>query len=166
MHTAQDNSTRAQPGHSQLQDIENLIHIVNLRGCLSTKLIPMEMFGTKSPVQLAEALQDYSVGYVASPKSTLLVVDTSIRLLESPAHTGFAFFVRLEASKWGLEALLSVFESAIFLSRWVLQLSQEERPDEGMHAALGLTYIGLIVFSKLQTLGTASKRGCHGVVVF
>jgi hypothetical protein len=85
-------------------------------------------------MQLAEALQDYSLKFAPSTNSILLVVDVSINILESPANTGFAFFVRLEASRWGFETVLSVFESAVFLSQWILKSSMEECHSEGTRA--------------------------------
>jgi hypothetical protein len=140
LHTTQDSSTSPNPDYDQLQDIESVIRIVNVRQYLSTSVNGPELFGTKDPMQLAEALQDYSLGVAASTNSILLVIDVSINILESPANTGFAFFVRLEASRWGLETVLLVFESAVFLSQWVLQLSTEDCPNEGTHVTIS-TYL-------------------------
>ncbi|KAH6612176.1 hypothetical protein C7974DRAFT_407170 [Boeremia exigua] len=143
-----------------LQDLESLVHIENMRMCLSTSGSSVGLFNTKDPVQLAETLQDYSLGSTVPMDSVLPIVDVSIGMLESPANTGFAFFVRLEASRWALETVLSVFESALFLSQWVLQISGEESLCEASRTLFERVQSAIaMAWSSLDDVGDVMTRG-------
>lgn len=118
-----------------MQNLANVIHLINVRKFSSMSTYDLKLFSTNDPVQLAEGLHDYSVDFSASLGSPLVAVEASINILEHPANTGFAFFVRLHACMWGLETVVLVFESALFLSKWIVYCSTAERPSEGSFAA-------------------------------
>ncbi|EXF77011.1 hypothetical protein CFIO01_08713 [Colletotrichum fioriniae PJ7] len=51
--------------------------------------------------------------------SLLQCIEHCLEFLEEPASTGLPHYVRQHASSWGMETVLWVFESAVFLSKWL-----------------------------------------------
>lgn len=92
----------------------------------------MRMLRTKDPEEIAAALQR-CIGPSRSPTESILrIINHCLEVLELPATSGVALFVRVEVSCWGLESLLSSFECVVLLSKWIYEFGTGCPPSEGM----------------------------------
>lgn len=90
-----------------------------------------EILSTTGASKLAELLHGELEQPWVVPNDLLCVVEDCVNMLEKPANTGIVFFVRHHASTWSLVSVISVFESAVLLSRWILRFAAETCSNQG-----------------------------------
>ncbi|KAH7013015.1 hypothetical protein EDB80DRAFT_680081 [Ilyonectria destructans] len=89
------------------------------------------------PKQVGAALKGCT-GVARSKQSFLQIMTQNVEILERPATTGVVFFVRAEVNFWGLESLLSSFECAVLISKWIFEFCDGDPPSEDLKVSLEL----------------------------
>lgn len=81
---------------------------------------PLDLNYAADPSQLVASLKAIEPKIKEPLAGSLLqCIEHCLEFLEEPASTGLPHYVRQHASSWGLETVLWVFESAVFLSKWL-----------------------------------------------
>jgi hypothetical protein len=107
----------------QKRDMESLAILASIR---QVYLVDMNIYRIGVGKEVAPRTFRQSDKLLASTHDGKLIdtLSGSISLLQHPADTGFAFFLRHHANTWTLNNILSVFESALFISRWIEELAK------------------------------------------
>ncbi|KAM6529530.1 hypothetical protein FALCPG4_007661 [Fusarium falciforme] len=81
----------------------------------------LESLYSKSPRRVARTLYELPGPRPISSDMLISALHHSIDVLEEPATTGIPLFVRSRTSCWGIEKLISAFESVLLLGKWLCQ---------------------------------------------
>ncbi|WQF75398.1 hypothetical protein CDEST_00412 [Colletotrichum destructivum] len=105
------------PQQHNTHETHSLVCLAHLRAVFHT-----DLKYDRDPSQLAVTLRDFRFRADENASHLLLSsVENCLEFLEEPANTGFTYYVRQNASLWGLSSVIWAFESAVFLSKWLDQ---------------------------------------------
>ncbi|KAK6207956.1 hypothetical protein QIS74_13037 [Colletotrichum tabaci] len=100
------------PQQHNTNETHSLVCLAHLRAVFHT-----DLKYDRDPSQLAATVRDFRFRADKNASHLLLSsVENCLDFLEEPANTGFTYYVRQNASLWGLSSVIWAFESAVFLN--------------------------------------------------
>lgn len=113
------------------RDIEALVQLMAIRLHFYTGLYDFRIICQNDPSLLAQDIHAHIGPSTWSQEALFPTIESCVRSLEQAATTGVAFFVRTHISSWGFEVVLSKFESAILLAKWIYRFQEVRTPTQG-----------------------------------
>lgn len=123
MRTAQDSWSNLSRDQRLWTDARNLACLAKISALLTRDSSQEQILAPAEPAKIAAKLDKMKFDFNTSPDLLLSAVDDCMTFLQKPAETGLVFLMRTEVSTWGLETVITIFYSALFLSKWNLYLS-------------------------------------------
>jgi hypothetical protein len=106
-------------------DTEALFRLIRVRLALNWLYdAGSNVLYSQNSCQLASILYRLPEPRPASLDLLISAISDSVDILEEPATTGMAFFVRSISSYWSIEQLILTFESALLLCKWLSHVTK------------------------------------------
>lgn len=112
-------------------DCRGLLRLVYSRRLIESSGSTSLTLNLFDPTRIASELMNPPSEIHLSSALILPVIEEYVGLMEEPADSGVSFFVRMSASTWGFEMALSVFYSAILVTKWLSHLISRQIRSQG-----------------------------------